>query len=204
MRSTIDEVRDRLRIMGGLPKIRTPGAQTGDCARRRATITAWPVSGDGPISSIAHRDRAIAKPSTKLSTRDVHGAANTVDRMHRRTRSRWPGHEDSRDTPNVRAFAECARVRRKSLRAIAERPVRAIAGSGLSPLTPAGSRTWLSVDLRGRFQRRAGACALFRPNNRAGRRSRRWSGRRRAATGCVQVVQGRRAREVLPSRRHPV
>ena len=60
-------------------------------------------------------------------------------------------------------FAECACVRRTSLRAIAEHPGR-----------------------------RAGACALFRPNNRAGRRSRRWSGRRRAATGCVQVVQGRR------------
>src|SRR4029077_16180677 len=28
-RSTIDEVRDRLRIMGGLPEVRTPGAQTG-------------------------------------------------------------------------------------------------------------------------------------------------------------------------------
>ena len=32
-RSTIDEVRDRLRIMGGLPKIRTPGTKTGRCAR---------------------------------------------------------------------------------------------------------------------------------------------------------------------------
>jgi hypothetical protein len=42
-RSTIGEVRDRLRIMGGLPKIRTPGAQTGRCDRRRATITACPV-----------------------------------------------------------------------------------------------------------------------------------------------------------------
>ena len=42
-RSTIDEVRDRLRRTGGLPKIRTPGAQTGRCARRRATITACPV-----------------------------------------------------------------------------------------------------------------------------------------------------------------
>ena len=39
----IDEVRDRLRIMGGLAKIRTPGAQTGRCARRRATITACPM-----------------------------------------------------------------------------------------------------------------------------------------------------------------
>ena len=39
----IDEVRDRLRIMGGLRKIRTPGAQTGRCARRRATITIAPV-----------------------------------------------------------------------------------------------------------------------------------------------------------------
>ena len=45
-RSTIDEVRDRLRIMGGLTKIRTPGAQTGRCARRRATITAYPVGWD--------------------------------------------------------------------------------------------------------------------------------------------------------------
>ena len=45
-RSTIDEVRDRLRIMGSLPKIRTPGAQTGRCARRRATITACPVGWD--------------------------------------------------------------------------------------------------------------------------------------------------------------
>ena len=67
--------------------------------------------GDGPRSSIAHRDRAIAKPSTKSSTHDLHGAANTVDRMHRRTRSRRPDREDSRDSPNVRAFAEqvCAR-----------------------------------------------------------------------------------------------
>ena len=65
------------------------------CARRRATITAWSVSGDGPRSWIAHGDRAIAKPSTKSSTRDVHGAADTVDRMHRRSRSRRPDHEDS-------------------------------------------------------------------------------------------------------------
>ena len=42
-RSTFDEVRDRLRIMGGLRKIRTPGAQTGRRARRRATITIAPV-----------------------------------------------------------------------------------------------------------------------------------------------------------------
>jgi len=35
--------------------------------------------------AIAHRNCAIAKPSTISSTHDVHGAANTVDRMHRRT-----------------------------------------------------------------------------------------------------------------------
>ena len=56
-RSTIDEVRDRARIMGGLPKIGTPGAQTGRCARRRATITACPVGWDSPANAIAARLR---------------------------------------------------------------------------------------------------------------------------------------------------
>ena len=39
------------------------------------------VMGMGPRSRSLHRNRAIAKPSTKSSTHDVHGAANTVDRV---------------------------------------------------------------------------------------------------------------------------
>ena len=59
-RSTIDEVRDRLRIMGGLPKIRTPGAQTGCCARRRATIRVHPVGWGSTANAIAVRVRRSA------------------------------------------------------------------------------------------------------------------------------------------------
>ena len=61
------QVRDRdrsresarsVREIGRLPKIRTPGAQTGRCAaRRRATITACPVWWDGAAKAIAARLR---------------------------------------------------------------------------------------------------------------------------------------------------
>jgi hypothetical protein len=88
-RSTIDEVRDRLRIMVGLTKIRAPGAQTGRSVALEIKISACPVSGGmGADRDGTHRNRAIAKPSTISSTHDVHGAASTVDRMHRRTRYR--------------------------------------------------------------------------------------------------------------------
>jgi hypothetical protein len=42
----IGESARSVREIGRLPKIRTPGAQTGRCARRRATITACPVGWD--------------------------------------------------------------------------------------------------------------------------------------------------------------
>ena len=80
----IDEVRDRLRIMGGLPKIRTPGAQTGRCARRRATITTCPVWLDRrPTQSHTNlRDRenvddfVDAKPSIACLAERDRGAAS--------------------------------------------------------------------------------------------------------------------------------
>jgi hypothetical protein len=81
-RSTIDEVRDRLRIIGVLIKIRTPGAQTGRCARseRRSSPVRW--NGIG-----GQRDRS-ATSSIDRETVDDFVDANTVDRMHRRTRYR--------------------------------------------------------------------------------------------------------------------
>ena len=76
----IDEVRDRVRIMGGLPKIRTPGAQTGRCARRRATITACPVGWDRrPTRS----QRNIVDRSGERSQRSARSLVAFVSRCQR-------------------------------------------------------------------------------------------------------------------------
>ena len=94
-RSTIDEVRDRLRIMGGLPKIRTPGAQTGRCARRRATITACPVGWDrrptrsqrDVVDRSATRSAQCAQPGGVRFA--LPAAGNPPDRL-------WPHHTGRR------------------------------------------------------------------------------------------------------------
>src|SRR6478736_2507792 len=73
--------------MGGLPKIRTPGAQptAASCPRNQdhdlSDVRGW--------AEIAHRPPKLRDRSrNRRSPHDGHGAANAVDRMHRRTRSR--------------------------------------------------------------------------------------------------------------------
>jgi hypothetical protein len=129
-RSTIDEVRDRLRIMGGLPKIRTPGAQTGRCARRRATITACPVSGGigggqrdhSARSSTANRQRlrrrisACAQPGGVGLPLPAAGDAPDCLRLHhtgRRTVAATPAAVPS---PSVTAGAAEVKTRRRPRR----------------------------------------------------------------------------------------
>src|SRR6476469_1447339 len=73
--------------MGGLPKIRTPGAQptAASCPRNQdhdlSDVRGW--------AEIAHRPPKLRDRSrNRRSPHDGHGPANAVDRMHRRTRSR--------------------------------------------------------------------------------------------------------------------
>ena len=77
-----------VREMASLAETRTPGAKTTAAVAPGIKIRVCPAWMGCAEIAIAHRNRAIAKPSTISSPHDGHGAANAVDRMHRRTRSR--------------------------------------------------------------------------------------------------------------------
>ena len=77
-RSTIDEVLDRLRIMGGLPKIRTPGAQTGRCARPGIKIVGALVWWGGRRTvSLSKVRRSIATSSIDANIGRFHHCSST-------------------------------------------------------------------------------------------------------------------------------
>jgi hypothetical protein len=68
-RSTIDEVRDRLRIMVGLTKIRAPGAQTGRSVALEIKISACPVSGGWVPIAMAHTEIAQSRNRRRFRRR---------------------------------------------------------------------------------------------------------------------------------------
>ena len=86
----IGESARSVREIGRLPKIRTPGAQTGRCARRRATITACPVSRDTPISRSRRR---IARSRNRRRSRRCTSVVRTTTQSRRSQRSQSSTHD---------------------------------------------------------------------------------------------------------------
>ena len=90
-RSTIDEVRDRLRIMGGLPKIRTPGEKRAAvlAVERRSQPARWDGIGGQRDRGADDRARISAMRAAWWRSFPLPSAGDPPDRL-------WPHHTGHR------------------------------------------------------------------------------------------------------------